>query len=166
MPGKPGGTPWESAEFLMDLSLSLFVVAQATGGLSQHMRDAMVVYLQQQGHNTTWEAIRQHVQKLRRNRDTTAITAAVGGANSGGGTPAKPPARKRKAAGTPKKKKVAAPSGDDTDDEKEFLKREDDSEGPALATPEPKRAKKNVKPEPKEEPKEVNLDDYILDFEA
>jgi hypothetical protein len=42
----------------MDLSVSLFVVAQATGGLTQNMREAMVAYLQQQGHNTSWEAIR------------------------------------------------------------------------------------------------------------
>lgn len=58
MPTKLGGTQWDSAEFLMDLSLSLYVAAQASGGLGQNTRDALVVYLQQQGHKTSWEAIR------------------------------------------------------------------------------------------------------------
>ncbi|KAH6982963.1 hypothetical protein BKA56DRAFT_671710 [Ilyonectria sp. MPI-CAGE-AT-0026] len=59
MPGRPGGnTVWDKPEFLMELGIGFFSAAQASGGLSQEMRDAIIDHLEKQGFNVTWEAIR------------------------------------------------------------------------------------------------------------
>lgn len=59
MPGRPGGnTVWDKPEFLMELGIGFFSAAQASGGLNQEMRDAIIDHLQKQGFTVTWEAIR------------------------------------------------------------------------------------------------------------
>lgn len=42
----------------MELGIGFFSAAQASGGLSQEMRDAIINHLEKQGFNVTWEAIR------------------------------------------------------------------------------------------------------------
>ncbi|KOS20518.1 hypothetical protein ESCO_005413 [Escovopsis weberi] len=51
-------TPWERPEFLMDLSIALYQVAEGNGALSKQARDAVAEFMAGCGHETGWDAIR------------------------------------------------------------------------------------------------------------
>ncbi|KAF7542869.1 hypothetical protein G7Z17_g11208 [Cylindrodendrum hubeiense] len=275
MPAKPGGaTLWDNSEFLMELGIAFFQAAQSSGGLSQKMRDAIVDYLQKQGHNVTWEAIRahpksssfylpsllsclffgfisphpiptttaassstpisfsseilaissiyslelimttpgrqtmrwdanvhediliclfqhlklstqdwasvmqdlhamkytftesalrQHVQKLRRNRDTTGFEAAVGGTRSETSTPRKAATPRKRNTPAKKSKALISADADDEEDEKQNLKKEADSDDEQLSTPKrpAKRAKKTPKLEPESEHEDMDMEGEV-----
>ncbi|KAF4441926.1 hypothetical protein F53441_11886 [Fusarium austroafricanum] len=106
------------------------------------------------GYSYSYDAINQHVQKLRKNRDTSAIQ------NSGGSEPATP--RKRAATGTkapkrtPKKKAVKSASiaddDEDREDEKMQLKMETDELEDGLRSPKgAKRPRTKLEPEDEEQ---------------
>ncbi|KFH43422.1 hypothetical protein ACRE_058310 [Hapsidospora chrysogenum ATCC 11550] len=75
------------------------------------------------GWSYSYDAINQHIQKLRKNRDTTAISnAAAGNSAAATGTPKKAAAPKKVAAtprkkATPKKSKAKVDASDVEDDE-------------------------------------------------
>ncbi|KAK5997103.1 hypothetical protein PT974_02455 [Cladobotryum mycophilum] len=105
--------------------------------------------LQQMGYAFTENALRQHVQKLRKNRDTTGIQAAASPAAAAAATAKAPPTpRKTAAAGSRKRRtpiKKAADDGSQEEDDGLNLKKEEDDlndEAPA-----PKRSNKRVKRE-------------------
>ncbi|PHH70004.1 hypothetical protein CDD80_6320 [Ophiocordyceps camponoti-rufipedis] len=101
--------------------------------------ESIVADLRERGYSFTESALRQHVQKLRRNRD-------AGGKATG--TPTKAPAGPKKKAASKKNKKEMSPVDDD--DEVKNLKREpeDDDDGELVVkTPVKKRVKKEVKKE-------------------
>ncbi|EXK45288.1 hypothetical protein FOMG_03774 [Fusarium oxysporum f. sp. melonis 26406] len=106
--------------------------------------------LQQKGYTFTEGALRQHVQKLRKNRDTTAIQ------NSGGsetGTPRKrASSTKTPAKRTPKRKATKSASivdeDEDLEDEKMQLKMETDDMDEELMSP---KSVKRTKSEPEDE---------------
>ncbi|KAJ6780560.1 hypothetical protein PWT90_10035 [Aphanocladium album] len=56
MPGKAGA--WENAEFLMELSLALFQIANNGGALSLQAKSAIEAYLKSQGYDQSWESVR------------------------------------------------------------------------------------------------------------
>ncbi|EXL78104.1 hypothetical protein FOPG_07538 [Fusarium oxysporum f. sp. conglutinans race 2 54008] len=105
--------------------------------------------LQQKGYTFTEGALRQHVQKLRKNRDTTAIQ------NSGGsetGTPRKrSSSTKTPAKRTPKRKATKSASivdeDEDLEDEKMQLKMETDDMDEELMSP---KGVKRTKSEPED----------------
>ncbi|KAF4126452.1 hypothetical protein GMORB2_0188 [Geosmithia morbida] len=103
------------------------------------------------GYSYSYDAINQHIQKLRRNRDTSGIDAAAGGTP---GTPRKsynasPTKGKKKA--TPKKRKSAADDDDDDDeddDDVDFTKAFKDDSGLSdqELQPKSKRTKRTLTP--------------------
>ncbi|KAI8720471.1 hypothetical protein NCS52_00492400 [Fusarium sp. LHS14.1] len=120
--------------------------------------------MREKGYSYSFDAINQHVQKLRKARDTNASNALTAiqtaGAGSATGTP------RKKATTTPRKRKNAkntAAEDDDVEDEKMKLKQEnDDDGGDELVSPSPmKRAKRTPKPEPKEEELEAEVEGEI-----
>ncbi|KAI5466912.1 hypothetical protein BGZ63DRAFT_398537 [Mariannaea sp. PMI_226] len=100
----------------------------------------------------TESALRQHVQKLRRTRDTSSIQNAGSGITSSFSTPKKETPRKRLGTGSGKKRKLfKAPGDDDDDDDKSFLKREMGSDDEIFGTPKVKRSKQPIKYEAENE---------------
>ncbi|KAI8670922.1 hypothetical protein NCS57_00565500 [Fusarium keratoplasticum] len=139
--------------------------------LSNEDWTSVMAELQKLGYTFTESALRtllpdikltitsQHVQKLRKNRDTNASNAltAIQAAGSATTTP------RKKATTTPRKRKNAKNTPaeeDDAEDEKMKLKQENDDEaGDELVSPSPmKRAKRTPKPEPKEEELEAEVE--------
>ncbi|KAK5997104.1 hypothetical protein PT974_02456 [Cladobotryum mycophilum] len=55
--GKPASL-WERADFLMELSIALYQVADFNGVLNTQIRNAVAEYLVAQGHEVGWDAIR------------------------------------------------------------------------------------------------------------
>ncbi|KAI1020742.1 hypothetical protein LB504_012001 [Fusarium proliferatum] len=107
--------------------------------------------LQQKGYTFTEGALRQHVQKLRKNRDTTAIQNSGGSEN---GTPRKrAPGTKTPSKRTPSKRKATKSASvvdedEDLEDEKMQLKMETDDMGEELMSP---KGAKRTKSEPEDE---------------
>ncbi|CAM1503902.1 Fc.00g014930.m01.CDS01 [Cosmosporella sp. VM-42] len=59
MPPKPGGSAvWDNPSFLMEMSIAFYTVAQNSGALNAKAKDAIIEYMESQGHTTTWEAVR------------------------------------------------------------------------------------------------------------
>ncbi|KAM0669084.1 hypothetical protein ACQRIU_002646 [Beauveria bassiana] len=125
MPAKAG--VWENSEFLMELSLALFQVASGGGALSTQAKSAVEAYLKAQGHDQSWESIRQHIQKLRKARDTSALDGS--GDSSKLATPRK--ATPRKTPTSTRKHKVEM--DEDADELGLDIKKED--EKGSMATP-------------------------------
>ncbi|KAH7224614.1 hypothetical protein NW761_010857 [Fusarium oxysporum] len=106
--------------------------------------------MRNKGYSYSYDAINQHVQKLRKNRDTTAIQ------NSGGsetGTPRKrSSSTKTPAKRTPKRKATKSASivdeDEDLEDEKMQLKMETDDMDEELMSP---KGVKRTKSEPEDE---------------
>ncbi|KAL5609205.1 hypothetical protein FOVSG1_003886 [Fusarium oxysporum f. sp. vasinfectum] len=106
--------------------------------------------MRNKGYSYSYDAINQHVQKLRKNRDTTAIQ------NSGGsetGTPRKrASSTKTPAKRTPKRKATKSASivdeDEDLEDEKMQLKMETDDMDEELMSP---KGVKRTKSEPEDE---------------
>ncbi|KAF5665788.1 hypothetical protein FDENT_12484 [Fusarium denticulatum] len=108
--------------------------------------------MRSKGYSYSYDAINQHVQKLRKNRDTTAIQNSGGSEN---GTP-----RKRAAGGTktpakrtPSKRKATKSASvvdedEDLEDEKMQLKMETDDVEEELMSP---KGAKRTKSEPEDE---------------
>ncbi|POR34159.1 Uncharacterized protein TPAR_05653 [Tolypocladium paradoxum] len=90
--------------------------------------------MKEMGYTYSYDAINQHVQKLRKNRDVSGIKkAASGAATPTKTTPAKPTsARKRKA---PSKKNAKELTPVDDDDEVKNLKREHSDDDLCVTTP-------------------------------
>ncbi|KAL6891523.1 hypothetical protein HDV57DRAFT_485602 [Trichoderma longibrachiatum] len=101
---KPTGT-WDNVDFLRELLVAFYQVGN--NSFNPQVNTAIVEYLAAQGYETSWSAIRQHVQKLRKNRDTAGIVAA---SESGVSTP------RKSATPTPRKRRSAKKEVDDADD--------------------------------------------------
>ncbi|KAH7015277.1 hypothetical protein EDB80DRAFT_832165 [Ilyonectria destructans] len=112
--------------------------------------------LREKGYTYSFDAVNQHVQKLRRARDTTGFEAAVGGPRSATSTPRKTATPRKRATPAKKGKAMASPEADDEEDEKQNLKKEVDSDEEQVSTPKrpAKRAKKTPKVEPEMEAEE------------
>ncbi|KAJ4197495.1 hypothetical protein NW755_000193 [Fusarium falciforme] len=131
--------------------------------LSNEDWTSVMAELQKLGYTFTESALRQHVQKLRKNRDTNATNAltAIQAAGAGSATTTTTP--RKKATTTPRKRKNAKNTpadDDDVEDEKMKLKQENDDEGAdELVSPSPmKRAKRTPKPEPKDGELEAGIE--------
>ncbi|EXK97455.1 hypothetical protein FOQG_02646 [Fusarium oxysporum f. sp. raphani 54005] len=148
MPGK--ASDWDNADFLLDLVVGLYTGAQVNGGLTPPVKQSIEEYIKGRGYTTSFDAVRQHVQKLRKNRDTTAIQ------NSGGsetGTPRKrSSSTKTPAKRTPKRNATKSASivdeDEDLEDEKMQLKMETDDMDEELMSP---KGVKRTKSEPEDE---------------
>ncbi|KAM6536762.1 hypothetical protein FALCPG4_002749 [Fusarium falciforme] len=156
----PNTSDWDNADFLMDLGIALFTAAQANKALPVPVKEAVEAYLKERGWKTSFDAVRQHVQKLRKNRDTNATNALTAIQAAGAGSATTTP---RKKATTPRKRKNAKNTpadDDDVEDEKMKLKQENDDEGgDELVSPSPmKRAKRTPKPEPKDGELEAGIE--------
>ncbi|KAH7157065.1 hypothetical protein EDB81DRAFT_757457 [Dactylonectria macrodidyma] len=105
--------------------------------------------LTMKGYSYSFDAVNQHVQKLRRTRDTAGFEAAIGGKGSAASTPRKT-ATPRKRATPAKSKAIVSPEDDEDEDDKQKLKKEINSDDEQPTTPKrpTKRAKKTPKPEP------------------
>ncbi|CCT67286.1 uncharacterized protein FFUJ_13486 [Fusarium fujikuroi IMI 58289] len=107
--------------------------------------------MRSKGYSYSYDAINQHVQKLRKNRDTTAIQNSGGSEN---GTPRKrAPGSKTPAKRTPSKRKATNSASvvdedEDLEDEKMQLKMETDDMGEELMSP---KGAKRTKSEPEDE---------------
>ncbi|RKL35523.1 hypothetical protein BFJ72_g8753 [Fusarium proliferatum] len=107
--------------------------------------------MRSKGYSYSYDAINQHVQKLRKNRDTTAIQNSGGSEN---GTPRKrAPGTKTPAKRTPSKRKATKSASvvdedEDLEDEKMQLKMETDDMGGGLMSP---KGAKRTKSEPEDE---------------
>ncbi|RSL55985.1 hypothetical protein CEP54_009097 [Fusarium duplospermum] len=152
MSGKPS-RGWD-ANSHEDLLLTLLEEMKPSRAVLTSVSERM----REKGYSYSFDAIKyrtlflfQHVQKLRKNRDTNGIQAA--GAGSATATP------RKKATATPRKRKSAkntAVEDDDAEDEKMKLKQENDEDADELVSPSPsKRAKRTPKPEPEEEEQPV-----------
>ncbi|WAO87950.1 Hypothetical protein NCS54_00527300 [Fusarium falciforme] len=116
--------------------------------LSNEDWTSVMAELQKLGYTFTESALRQHVQKLRKNRDTNATNALTAIQSAGAGSATTTP--RKKATTTPRKRKNAKNTpadDDDVEDEKMKLKQENDDEGgDELVSPSPmKRAKRTPK---------------------
>ncbi|KAF5661339.1 hypothetical protein FCIRC_11859 [Fusarium circinatum] len=107
--------------------------------------------MRNKGYSYSYDAINQHVQKLRKNRDTTAIQNSGGSENgtprkraSGTKTPAKRAPSKRKAT----KSTSVVDEDEDLEDEKMQLKMETDDMEEELMSP---KGAKRTKSEPEDE---------------
>ncbi|KAJ3516386.1 hypothetical protein NM208_g14850 [Fusarium decemcellulare] len=112
--------------------------------------------MREKGYTYSYDAINQHVQKLRKNRDTSGIQNAGASSTSATTTPRKKAtATPRKRATGGKKKSaatVAAEDDEDAEDEKLLLKKEVDDEDNGITSPSPaKRVKTTPKLEPEDE---------------
>ncbi|KAJ4170715.1 hypothetical protein NW754_006852 [Fusarium falciforme] len=157
----PNTSDWDNADFLMDLGIALFTAAQANKALPVPVKEAVEAYLKERGWKTSFDAVRQHVQKLRKNRDTNATNALTAIQAAGAGSATTTP--RKKATTTPRKRKNAKNTpadDDDVEDEKMKLKQENDDEGgDELVSPSPmKRAKRTPKPEPKDGELEAGIE--------
>ncbi|RSL44785.1 hypothetical protein CEP53_011062 [Fusarium sp. AF-6] len=149
MSGKPS-RGWDASSH-EDLLLTLLEEIKPSRAVLTSVSERM----REKGYSYSFDAIKyrtlQHVQKLRKNRDTNGIQAA--GAGSATTTP------RKKATTTPRKRKSAknaAVEDDDAEDEKMKLKQENDEDADELVSPSPsKRAKRTPKPEPEEEEQPV-----------
>ncbi|KAF4971385.1 hypothetical protein FZEAL_9867 [Fusarium zealandicum] len=109
--------------------------------------------MRDKGYSYSYDAINQHVQKLRKNRDASGIqNAAVA---SGTATPRKKAAATgvRKRTPISKKTKAAAAPADeedaeDAEDEKRKLKVEDEDNGDDITSPSPAKRAKTITPKP------------------
>ncbi|KAH7154985.1 hypothetical protein B0J13DRAFT_521154 [Dactylonectria estremocensis] len=106
--------------------------------------------LAKKGYTYSFDAVNQHVQKLRRTRDTAGFEAAVGGSGSATSTPRKTATPRKRATPAKKSKAMIAAEEDEDEDDKTKLKKEINSDDEQPTTPKrpAKRAKKNPKPEP------------------
>ncbi|KAM0427328.1 hypothetical protein ACHAPT_007763 [Fusarium lateritium] len=140
MSGKPS-RGWD-ANSHEDLLLTLLEEMKPTRAILTNVSEKM----RQKGYTYSFDAINQHVQKLRKNRDTNGIQTAGAGTGSATTTP------RKKAAATPRKRKsttkssATAADGDDDDDLEEEkmklkLENEDDYDGEIVSPLPPKRAK-------------------------
>ncbi|KAF4945860.1 hypothetical protein FGADI_11602 [Fusarium gaditjirri] len=107
--------------------------------------------MRNKGYSYSYDAINQHVQKLRKNRDTTAIQNSVG--SETGGTPRKRASgTKTPAKRTPKRKATKSASivdeDEDLEDEKMQLKMETDDMNEELMS---SKGAKRTKSEPEDE---------------
>ncbi|KAH7272116.1 hypothetical protein B0J15DRAFT_521082 [Fusarium solani] len=132
--------------------------------LSNEDWTSVMAELQKLGYTFTESALRQHVQKLRKNRDTNASNALSAIQAAGAGSATTTP--RKKATTTPRKRKNAKNTPaeeDDAEDEKMKLKQENDDEGgDELVSPSPmKRAKRTPKPEPMDEELEAEVEGEI-----
>ncbi|PHH74673.1 hypothetical protein CDD82_4821 [Ophiocordyceps australis] len=135
MPPKPTGV-WDNVPFLTELTLLLYEVAHRSGGLTPAAKDAIALDLERAGHAVTWEAIRQHVQKLRRPRDPTAVSKTQAN-DEAVSTPTKKTQPRTPGSGSARKRKTPSKSvkemspiedKDGTEDVK--AKAKDDQEAP------------------------------------
>ncbi|QUC23880.1 uncharacterized protein UV8b_08121 [Ustilaginoidea virens] len=111
----PGGH-WADAAFLHDLVVAFFEAGAETGAHTAEVRNAITSRMDEMHHKVTWEGIRQHIQKLR--RDQTSPQKANNGAGSAGSPTKSATPRKRKAPS--KTSKVAPEYYSDMDDELPF----------------------------------------------
>ncbi|QYT01381.1 hypothetical protein H0G86_008423 [Trichoderma simmonsii] len=93
-----------------------------------------------QGHVTSWSAIRQHVQKLRKNRDTTVL----GGPTDSGAGSAKTPTPRKSA--TPRKRRTPKKEMITDEDDDMNLKLEEAIEDEEMRSPSirPRKRAKSV----------------------
>ncbi|KAM0553876.1 hypothetical protein ACHAPJ_007222 [Fusarium lateritium] len=146
MSAKPAGKPtrgWDATSH-EDLLLALLEEIKPSKADLTSVAEKM----RNKGYSYSYDAINQHVQKLRKNRDTAGIQSA----GTEPATPRKPKATPKR---TPKKKtKSAATAEDDEDveDEKMKLKMEPDFMDEDMPSPSP--AKRRRTATPKAEPEE------------
>ncbi|KAI8676609.1 hypothetical protein NCS56_00549000 [Fusarium sp. Ph1] len=155
MSGKPS-RGWD-ANSHEDLLLTLLEEIKPSRAILISVSERM----REKGYSYSFDAINQHVQKLRKNRDTNASNALSAIQAAGAGSATTTP--RKKATTTPRKRKNAkntAAEEDDAEDEKMKLKQENHDEGgDELGSPSPmKRAKKTPKPESKDEELEAGIE--------
>ncbi|UPK90501.1 hypothetical protein LCI18_001436 [Fusarium solani-melongenae] len=153
MSGKPS-RGWD-ANSHEDLLLTLLEEIKPSRAILTSVSERM----REKGYSYSFDAINQHVQKLRKNRDTNASNALTAIQTAGTGSATTTPRKKA----TPRKRKNAKNTpaeDDDAEDEKMKLKQENDDEGgDELVSPSPmKRAKRTPKPEPKEKEVEAEVE--------
>ncbi|GJN84883.1 hypothetical protein PLIIFM63780_008447 [Purpureocillium lilacinum] len=56
--GAPKGSSWENPVLLQDLALALYETASKAGCFSAATKMEIEAFMKQQGHPTTWEAVR------------------------------------------------------------------------------------------------------------
>lgn len=54
----PKSSAWENPELLVDLVVGLYQAAEASHGLKPEVKSGIEAFLQQRGHDTSWNAIR------------------------------------------------------------------------------------------------------------
>ncbi|CAG2007799.1 unnamed protein product [Fusarium graminearum] len=140
---------WDNADFLLDLVVGLYTGAQTNKGLTPAIKESIEEYLKTRGYTTSFDAVRQHVQKLRKNRDT----AAIQNAGSDTATPRKARATAPKTPKRAPKRKAPAKSASIADDDEDLedmkmqLKMEDaDADDGDLLSPKGAKRARNVTP--------------------
>lgn len=53
-----GGSIWDDAAFLKDLAVALYEAANQAGGLGPAVKASIEHFVQQQGHDSSWDRIR------------------------------------------------------------------------------------------------------------
>ncbi|KPM37195.1 hypothetical protein AK830_g9352 [Neonectria ditissima] len=106
------------------------------------------------GYTFTESALRQHVQKLRRNRDADGVQATVGGSSPATSTPRAKATPRKRATPAKKSKAMANLEEEDEQNEKLNLKLEMDSDQEEPFTPKRPAKRAKVTPKPKVEPEE------------
>ncbi|KAL6910396.1 hypothetical protein GGI43DRAFT_378372 [Trichoderma evansii] len=106
-----GNKPTRGWDAAAHEALLLCVIDEIKGGKT--FLTEVTRRMQERGYSYSYDAINQHVQKLRKNRDTTGIVTAAdpsAGASKASPTP-------RKAAATPRKRRTPANKDIDEDDD-------------------------------------------------
>ncbi|KAK7430567.1 hypothetical protein QQZ08_002859 [Neonectria magnoliae] len=135
--------------------LLLAFIAEATA--SKAVITNVTARLREKGYTYSFDAVNQHVQKLRRNRDAGGVQATVGGTSSVTSTPGKTATTRKRATPNKKSKAMVAPDDENEQDEKLNLKLELESDQEPPFTPKrpAKRAKATPKPKVEEAEEEM-----------
>ncbi|KAL9489486.1 hypothetical protein ACSS6W_001763 [Trichoderma asperelloides] len=125
-----GNKPTRGWDAAAHEALLLCVIDEIKGGKA--FLTEVTRRMQERGYTYSYDAINQHVQKLRKNRDTTGIVTAADPASGASKASATP----RKAAATPRKRRTPAKKDVDEDDDMDVkLKLEQAAEDEEMYSP-------------------------------